>query len=225
MVTIMSDDAVRKVLQSFKNLTWTESDALLEIIKAPKLMTTNEINKLLNDKEICSGNAGYKIIANLVKKEVLFNKKDKFEPINTNLLIENCRSASELLSEQIEGIKLDYDWKETDPLTKSQIIDRPEKLINEIYKLRDEGFTLELFTNAKDENKDCWNLIKSVTKLELKKGIHNCVVFIGQKNKVNNSGVIILSKRQPKISGGGEVFYGHIIFDEELVNVFKRGDK
>ncbi|MFC1697110.1 hypothetical protein ACFL1H_02155 [Nanoarchaeota archaeon] len=220
----MDDLKIFRVLQCFKGLTKVQAKALLEIIKHPKQLTKNEINKLLNKKNICSGNAGYKIIESLEEKNVLFAKNSLFEPINCGLLVNECKSASELLGEEIEGIKLSFDWNKTDPLTRSQILESHVKIIHEISKLKDQGFEIELFFKDNDKDHHCWDLIKSQIDNKLIKGIHNCIAFKGQKDKVNSSGVILLSKRQQK-TGGEDTFYGHMIFDDNLYDLFKKGVK
>ena len=221
----MAKEVINRALQSFKDLTDKQANALLEIIKTGKFLTKKEIRKLLNYKKISAGNASYPIIEQLVEKEVLFEKQGKYEPINTGLLIAECKAASDQLQEDIEGIKVNLDWKKSDPVEKSQIIKQESRIINEVYSLKAQKFEVEFYYAGEDDKMEFWNLLRLREKIKLKKGEHNCIVFRGESAKINNSGVIILSKRQSKIKEGQQVFYGHMIFDDSLENIFSRGDK
>ena len=212
---------VKRVLESFKNLSGKQADALIEIIKKQKSLTKKEIDTLLNNEGICEGNSSYKIVDQLVSRGVLFLGSDgRYSPINISMLISECNQSLGKFEAEIGGLEISRNWEESDPRKRSQQIDDEHKIINELYKLKNDGFDLVALYKDKDNKMSFWKNVKAHLKIKPTKGIYNCIIFCN-KDKTQNSGAIILSKRLEK--SGKDVYFGSMIMDLELFKLFKRG--
>jgi hypothetical protein len=217
---MMTINVVKNVLKSFKGLSDTQAAALIEIIKQQKAMTKKEIDVLLNKSHICEGNSSYKIIGQLVDKKVLFESNGEYEPINTSMLISECSQSLGKLEAEIEGLEIAKNWEESDPRKKSQQIDDEWKIINELHKLKKDDFEITTFYQNDDSKMTFWNDVKAHLKIKPTKGLYNCIIFCNKNKQFQNSGVILLSKRLTK--EGLKVFYGNLIFDEDLFKIFNK---
>ena len=221
----MAENIISNILKGLKGLSDCESRSLIELMKRQKLMDKAEIVKILNDKDICEGNSAYKIIASLLRKNVLFERDLKYETINSNMLITECSNGVTKLETEIQGLEITSDWKKSDPRKKARIIDQEFKIINELFNMKSK-YSFEFFYKPNDQEMGFWNDLKENNfKEKPVRGLYNCIAFQSKDKPTSDSGVIILSKTTTK--QGKQIFYGNLIFDDELKKALskKKGEK
>jgi len=221
----MNEHLIQKALKSFKDLSNKQSYALIEIIREQKPLEKNEIVVILDKRKICSKQTAYRLIDELVDRDVLFENKGKYTPINTKMLLDDCSKSITIMETEIEGLEISKEWNETDPQNKSRTLIQENHIIHEIYTLFSK-YELIFYCKQRDKNKLFWKNLKDriSPRMDIKiiEGNYNCIIFKNKNKKPVDSGIIILSTRITK--KGEEKFYGNIIFDEELINLFgKKG--
>ena len=146
--------------------------------------------ELLHEQNIGSGSIAYKIIKSLEEKNVLFEHDDLYTPIDPQQLVDDCQSASLWLGEKVDSIKINYDWEAKDPLKRSMILKKQPEIVQKVCSLARSNFKIKLI--KKNVDMEFWNQIPAEIGVEIKEGMHDCIIFEGDKRKANNSGVIIL---------------------------------
>jgi len=220
----MKKDMIRNALTSFKNLSKSQADALIIIIKQQKKLTKTEIVNLLDKENISNKQTAYRLLNELVTRKVLFIDNNYYQPINTRMLIDDCNNSLTLMETEIEGLEITADWEKSDPSNRAKIIVQEHEIIHEIYGIQSQNCDMYYYYKENDNNLSFWKTLKErFNGIKLEKGTYNCIVFINKDNKPFESGVIILSKRVTK--QGANQYYGSLIFDEELPKKFmkKRG--
>lgn len=224
----MPKELIVNVLKSFKNLTDVQANSLLELMKKKKPLSKKDIDTILNEQGCCAGNSSYTIRKELERKKVLLRvpgKEELYETVHPDRLATECKEAVTKLELEIHDLVTSEEFEGLDPRKKNKMLEEEHHIINELCKYkRDKSYTLQFFCQQKDKALPFWHEIETQFRLRPTSSILS-YVLLANKVKPDDSAIIILSKRATK--DGKLNYYGNLILDTELVNVFnaKRGVK